>query len=64
MDTAQDKTLSKHISFCPFMRDHWYDCYCSDMIRMDINSVFYYCIEHYNECDAYKKTKSIYDTVN
>lgn len=60
MITEQDKTVPKNINFCPFIRDHRYDCYCTDMTGMDINSIFYYCIEHFNECDGYKKTKSIY----
>jgi hypothetical protein len=60
MCTEYDKKLFKNINFCPFMRDHWYDYYCTDMLKLNVNSILYYCIEHFNECDSYKKTKSIY----
>jgi hypothetical protein len=54
---APEKKKQKR-TLCPFVRSPGRDCYFLDMNSNKISMAVYYCQNHYDQCEIYKrKTK-------
>ncbi len=45
----------KKRNLCPFLSSSFKDCYSVDMNSNKISMVIYYCKNHYEQCDIYKR---------
>jgi hypothetical protein len=45
-------------SLCPFVKNPLPDCFCFNLTSRDINSAIYYCSEHFEKCEIFKKNCS------
>lgn len=55
-DAQQDKARKdKKKKLCPFLSSPFEDCYSLDMDSTKIAMVVYYCQNHFEECDIYKR---------
>ncbi len=45
----------KKKKLCPFLSSLFEDCYSVDMDSTKISMVIYYCQNHFEQCDIYKR---------
>ncbi len=45
---------------CPFIKDSFRECYCTDMNSLKADEAIYYCGGHYEECAIYLEKTSAF----
>jgi len=51
--SKEQKKQKKNL--CPFVRSPGPDCYCRDMNSSKISMAVYFCQNHYDHCEIYKR---------
>jgi hypothetical protein len=40
---------------CPFIDEHFHDCFPSDLRSQNVEAAIYYCNGHFEECEIYRR---------
>lgn len=53
------KSLNRNKKLCPFIVSAYDDCYCTEINSQKVESIVFYCMSNYVECEIYKKLSEI-----